>query len=52
VLGGAESDAVERVQAFERGCDDYLTQPFHHQELVGSIAHFSESPIARRSRDI
>jgi len=50
VLGGAESDAVERVQAFERGCDDYLTQPFHHQELVGSIAHFSESPIARRSR--
>jgi DNA-binding response OmpR family regulator len=37
VLGGAESDAVERVQAFERGCDDYLTQPFHHQELVARI---------------
>ena len=37
ILGGAESDAVERVQAFERGCDDYLTQPFHHQELVARI---------------
>jgi DNA-binding response OmpR family regulator len=37
VLGGAESDPVERVQAFERGCDDYLTQPFHHQELVARI---------------
>jgi len=37
VLGGAESDAVDRVQAFERGCDDYLTQPFHHQELVARI---------------
>jgi len=37
VLGGAEPDAVDRVQAFERGCDDYLTQPFHHQELVARI---------------
>ena len=37
VLGGADSDAVDRVQAFERGCDDYLTQPFHHQELVARI---------------
>jgi DNA-binding response OmpR family regulator len=37
VLGGAESDPVERVQAFERGCDDYLAQPFHHQELVARI---------------
>ena len=37
VLGSVESDAVDRVQAFERGCDDYLTQPFHHQELVARI---------------
>jgi DNA-binding response OmpR family regulator len=37
VLGGADSDAVDRVQAFEHGCDDYLTQPFHHQELVARI---------------
>ena len=50
VLGGAESDAVDRVQAFERGCDDYLTQPFHYQELVGSIAHNAKPPISRRSR--
>ena len=27
VLGGAESDTIERVQAFERGCDDYLANP-------------------------
>ena len=37
VLGGAESDTVERVKAFERGCDDYLTQPFHYEELVARI---------------
>jgi DNA-binding response OmpR family regulator len=37
VLGGAESDTIECVQAFERGCDDYLAHPFHHEELVARI---------------
>ena len=37
VLGGAESDAVARVEAFERGCDDYLAHPFLYEELVARI---------------
>jgi DNA-binding response OmpR family regulator len=34
VLGREEADAYERVRAFRRGCDDYLTRPFHYDELV------------------
>src|SRR4029450_7282179 len=28
VLGRPESDAVDRVRALERGCDDFLVRPF------------------------
>src|SRR6478736_10324405 len=34
VLGHARADAV---QAFRRGCDDYVTRPFEYQELVERI---------------
>jgi DNA-binding response OmpR family regulator len=34
VLGPAEAEPDERVRAFRRGCDDYLTRPFHYDELV------------------
>jgi DNA-binding response OmpR family regulator len=37
VLGEAESDAVDRVRALERGCDDYLTRPFAYEELLARI---------------
>ena len=37
VLGPAESDAVDRVHAFRRGCDDYVPRPFDYQELVERI---------------
>lgn len=37
VLGGAESDAVDRVRAFDRGCDDYLGRPFLYEELLARI---------------
>jgi DNA-binding response OmpR family regulator len=37
VLGSAESDAVDRVRAFERGCDDFLVRPFHYEELLARI---------------
>ncbi|MFL5965833.1 MAG: response regulator transcription factor [Gaiellaceae bacterium] len=37
VLGGPESDTVDRVRAFERGCDDFLARPFEYQELVARI---------------
>jgi DNA-binding response OmpR family regulator len=37
VLGRAESDAVDRVRAFDGGCDDYVARPFHYEELLARI---------------
>jgi DNA-binding response OmpR family regulator len=37
VLGREEADAVDRVHAFQRGCDDYVAPPFDYQELVERI---------------
>src|SRR5438093_80898 len=37
LLGRQESDAVDRVRAFDRGCDDYIDRPFHYDELVARI---------------
>jgi DNA-binding response OmpR family regulator len=37
VLGRTDSDPVDRVRAFERGCDDYLGRPFHYEELLARI---------------
>ena len=37
VLGQTESDAVDRVRAFARGCDDYVARPFHYDELLARI---------------
>jgi DNA-binding response OmpR family regulator len=45
VLGGSDADAVDRVRAFARGCDDYLSRPFHYEELVARI-----HAVLRRAR--
>jgi DNA-binding response OmpR family regulator len=37
VLGPEQSDAVDCIHAFRRGCDDYVTRPFEYQELVERI---------------
>jgi DNA-binding response OmpR family regulator len=37
VIGGEESDAVDRVRAFARGCDDFVARPFVYDELVARI---------------
>src|SRR5438477_7435150 len=37
VLGNPESDAVDRVRALERGCDDFLMRPFAYEELRARI---------------
>ena len=37
VLGDALADAVDRVRAFDRGCDDYVPRPFHYDELLARI---------------
>ena len=45
VLGSADDKPRDRVLAFRRGCDDYVPQPFHHEELVERIR-----AVVRRSR--
>ena len=37
VLGDNQADAVDRVRAFDRGCDDYVARPFHYDELLARI---------------
>ena len=37
VLGRVEAEPVDRVRAFRRGCDDYVTRPFNYEELVERI---------------
>lgn len=37
VLGGADADSVDRLHAFDRGCDDYLVRPFAYEELLARI---------------
>jgi DNA-binding response OmpR family regulator len=37
VLGRADSDPVDRVRAFDGGCDDYIARPFHYEELLARI---------------
>jgi DNA-binding response OmpR family regulator len=45
VIGGADSDAVDRVRAFARGCDDFVARPFVYDELVARI-----NAVLRRAR--
>ena len=37
VLGEPQSDAVDRVRALDRGCDDFLVRPFTYEELLARI---------------
>jgi DNA-binding response OmpR family regulator len=37
VLGSPGSDTVDRVRAFERGCDDWVDRPFAYEELLARI---------------
>jgi DNA-binding response OmpR family regulator len=45
VLGREEANAVDRVHAFRKGCDDYVPRPFDYQELVERIR-----AVLRRAR--
>jgi DNA-binding response OmpR family regulator len=37
VLGDSDADSVDRVRAFDRGCDDYLPRPIVYEELLARI---------------
>jgi DNA-binding response OmpR family regulator len=45
VLDGAGADTVDRVRAFDRGCDDWLARPFDYEELLARIR-----AVLRRAR--
>ena len=51
VIGGEDSDAVDRVRAFARGCDDFVARPFVYDELVARInAVLRRAKPAQRER--
>jgi DNA-binding response OmpR family regulator len=37
VLGPEDADAIDRVRAFDRGCDDYVVRPFVYDELLARM---------------
>lgn len=37
VLGGEHADAIDRVRAFARGCDDFVARPYVYDELLARI---------------
>lgn len=37
VLGRSDADAIDRLRAFDRGCDDYVATPFAYEELLARI---------------
>jgi DNA-binding response OmpR family regulator len=37
VIGRPDSDPIDRVRAFDGGCDDYVDRPFHYEELLARI---------------
>jgi DNA-binding response OmpR family regulator len=37
VLDAGQADTIDRVRAFDRGCDDWLARPFDYEELLARI---------------
>ena len=46
VLGPEEADAVDRVRAFQRGADDYLSLPVVYEELVALVSGYSAIAVS------
>jgi DNA-binding response OmpR family regulator len=43
---------ADRVRGFERGCDDYVTKPFHYRELLGRVSAVLRRAAGRRDRGV
>jgi DNA-binding response OmpR family regulator len=45
VIGAEQSDAIDRVRAFAKGCDDFVARPFVYDELLARM-----NAVLRRAR--
>jgi DNA-binding response OmpR family regulator len=50
VIGPDEADAVDRVRAFDRGCDDFVPRPFVYDELVARMRAVLRRVSPKRDR--
>jgi DNA-binding response OmpR family regulator len=51
VLAGEDADAVDRVRALERGCDDVVARPYMYEELLARIrAVLRRTSVRERER--
>jgi DNA-binding response OmpR family regulator len=50
VLGASETGPLERVRAFDGGCDDFVVRPFDYGELVARIRAVLRRTAATRER--
>ncbi len=50
VLGPSDADPVDRVRAFDRGCDDFVPRPFVYDELVARIRAVLRRTSPKRER--
>jgi DNA-binding response OmpR family regulator len=51
LLGQPDADAVDRLRAFDRGCDDYVPKPFVYDELLARIRAVLRRAVPRH-RDL
>ena len=49
ILLAENGDPVDRVRAFARGVDDYVSKPFHYEELLARIRAVLRRASLRRS---
>jgi DNA-binding response OmpR family regulator len=52
VLGGSETDAIDRARALDDGCDDFVVRPFAHEELLARIRAVLRRSSSRTSHRI
>lgn len=51
VLGGSDTDPLDRVRAFDRGCDDFVVRPFAYEELLARIRALLRRAAAQQPGD-
>jgi DNA-binding response OmpR family regulator len=50
VVSAGRDRTVDRIRAWEAGCDAWIPRPHHMRDLLGAVAGLLELPPAKRSR--